>query len=215
MPTTRNIPFGLSFDDVLLIPDMTLVPSRKVVDVSTFVTRKIRLHLPILSANVPWCTESRMAAAMARVGGLGIIHRMNTPELQAAEVRAVKTTHVALAEHRDATVDDAGRLRVGAAVGVKGDYRRRASLAVENGADLLLVDVAHGHSYQVLKAIELLKKDFPELAIIAGNVATRAGFEALVRAGADAVKVGIGPGGICTTRIVTGCGIPQITAIQD
>jgi IMP dehydrogenase/GMP reductase len=209
----KAVPFGLSFDDVLLVPNLTALRSRKDAVVSTRLTPQISLQIPIVSANVPWCTESRMAAAMAMLGGIGIVHRMTTPALQAREIRIVKAIEFAPSDYPNATVDKDGRLMVGAAVGVKGDYLARARAVTESGADLLLVDIAHGHSQEALEAIAAIRRVYPKIALVAGNVATAKGTAALIRMGVDAVKVGIGPGGICTTRLVTGCGVPQVTAI--
>lgn len=210
----RDIRTGLSLDDVLLVPQRTSVVSRSAADTSTELVAGISLRVPILSANTPWCTGQHMAVAMAVSGGLGVVHRMQTAKDQAAEVAAVKATSVP--EGTDgATVDGEGRLRVGAAVGVTDDYLERAALLVESGVDVLVTDVAHGHADYVLESVEKLRARFPQTPLIAGNVATAAGTRDLIEAGAAAVKVGIGPGGICTTRIVAGSGVPQLTAVLD
>ncbi|MEU8681703.1 IMP dehydrogenase [Streptomyces sp. NPDC048611] len=210
----REIRTGLSLDDVLLVPQRTSVVSRSVTDTGTELVAGIPLRVPVLSANTPWCTGRRMAVAMAVSGGLGVVHRMQTAEDQAAEVAAVKASPVPEgAEH--ATVDGQGRLRAGAAVGVTDDYLERAALLVEAGVDVLVTDVAHGHADYVLDTVEKLRAQFPGTPLIAGNVATAAATRDLIGAGADAVKVGIGPGGICTTRIVAGSGVPQLTAVLD
>jgi len=206
----HDIPIGLSFDDVLLVPRRSSVASRSTVDVSSHLVPSLPLRLPFLSANAPWCTGPRLAAAMAAAGGLGVLHRMNTLEQQVADLAAVKATPVA---GPAASLDDAGRPRVAAAIGVVGDWRQRAEQLVDGGVDALVVDVAHGHADAVLTVVELLKKHFPETPVVAGNVATAAGTTDLVSAGADAVKVGIGPGGVCTTRVVAGSGVPQLTAV--
>jgi IMP dehydrogenase/GMP reductase len=210
-----RIGLGLSFDDVLLIPRRNRAPSRSEVDVGTMLTPRIRLAVPVVSANTPWCTEGPMATAMARLGGIGIIHRMIAAEKQAAEVAFTKESDADPAQFPHATVDPRGRLRVGAAVGVKGDFLHRAEQLVRSGADFISVDVAHGHADYVLDAIVALKRSLPDVDIIAGNVATAAGAADLIEAGAQAVKVGIGPGSVCSTRIVTGAGVPQLTAIMD
>nr|WSZ98464.1 IMP dehydrogenase [Streptomyces sp. NBC_00857] len=212
--TVREIRTGLSLEDVLLVPRRTSVVSRSATDISTELAAGIPLRVPVLSANTPWCTGQRMAVAMALFGGLGVVHRMQMAGAQAAEVAAVKASPVP-DDAADATVDGRGRLRVGAAVGVTDDYLERAAQLVGAGADVLVTDVAHGHADYVLEAVEKLKARFPETALIAGNVATAAGTRDLIDAGADAVKVGIGPGGICTTRIVAGSGVPQLTAVLD
>jgi len=315
----------LTFDDVLLIPRRSPVESRAEVDTRTQLARGIELSVPIVSANMDAVTESEMAIAMAREGGLGIIHRFLPTDQQVAEVRRVKRAEsivieqpytirpdqtlreavafleehgsagllvvqdgrlvgivtardllfeedldrpvrevmtprdrlvtappgismeeakrilhahrveklplvdgdgrlVGLVTSRDirarsqyphATKDERGRLRVGAAVGVRGDYLERAAALVEEGVDVLVVDVAHGHSEAVLRAVRTLRRRFPEVPIVAGNVATAEGTVDLIEAGADAVKVGVGPGSTCTTRVVTGAGVPQLSAILD
>lgn len=211
----QQIELGYAFDDVLLVPRRTRATSRANVDVRTNLTAGIELAVPIISANTPWCTEAKMAAAMAAVGGIGFIHRMTSPELQAEQVRKTKGALVDNAIPRRSTVDSLGRFAVGAAVGVKADYLRRADLLVEAGADILIVDVAHGHADYVLETVAKLKTSFPGVALVAGNVATAEGVSDLIEAGAQAVKVGIGPGSVCSTRIVTGAGVPQLTAILE
>ena len=211
----RRISFGYSFDDLLLVPRRTRATTRKSVDVTTQLTPRIKLALPIVSANTPWCTEAKMAAGMAALGGIGFIHRMTSADLQAEEVRKTKSTSVDKSALPLATVDGRGRFRVGAAVGVKADFLHRAERLVEAGADVLILDVAHGHADYVLDAVAKLKVAFPEVDLIAGNVATAEGTADLISAGAQAIKVGIGPGSVCTTRIVTGAGVPQLTAILD
>jgi len=317
---------GLTFDDVLLVPKRSAVASRAEVSTRTRLCRGIEMAIPIVSANMDSVTESEMAIAMARVGGIGIIHRFLPIERQAAEVRRVKRAesvvierpytfapHQTLREavafmtehgsagllvvdadgrllglvtardllfeedldqpitrvmtprerlvtappdvtieeakeilhrHRieklplvdeegrlrglittrdiqnrlrypNATKDAKGRLRVGAAVGIRGDFLERAAALVAEDVDVLVVDVAHGHSEGVLRALERLREEFPRVPLIAGNVATAEGARDLIAAGAAAVKVGVGPGSTCTTRIVTGAGVPQLTAILD
>ncbi|MGI5816686.1 MAG: IMP dehydrogenase [Armatimonadota bacterium] len=315
---------GLSFDDVLLMPAKAETDKYDV-SVATFITPSIALNTPIVSAAMDRVTEARLAIAVAREGGIGIIHRNMEPETQAIEVDRVKrsesgmiidpitlgprqTVREALeimAEYHisglpittpdgkllgiltnrdlrfetelDKRVEDAmtreglvttregttleeaksilhqhrieklpvvdeegylrglitikdiekvaqfpgackdahGRLRVGAAVGVGDDAISRAKLLVDRGVDVVVIDSAHGHSSAVIDTVRMLKADFPELQVVAGNVATARGTEELVEAGADGVKVGIGPGSICTTRIVAGAGVPQVTAIND
>lgn len=321
----EGVPLGLTFDDVLLVPRRSPVESRAEVDTRTRLARGIDLYVPIVSANMDAVTESEMAIAMAREGGLGIIHRFLPVDQQVAEVRRVKRAEsivieqpytirpdqtlreavafleehgsagllvvqdgrlvgivtardllfeedldrpvrevmtprerlvtappgismeeakrilhahrveklplvdgdgrlVGLVTSRDirarsqyphATKDERGRLRVGAAVGVRGDYLERAAALVEEGVDVLVVDVAHGHSEAVLRAVRTLRRHFPEVPIVAGNVATAEGTVDLIEAGADAVKVGVGPGSTCTTRVVTGAGVPQLSAILE
>jgi len=313
---------GLAFDDILLVPAYSEVLPRDV-DIATEIAPGLKLNIPIMSAAMDTVTEAELAIALAREGGIGVIHKNMSPERQAAEVDKVKrsesgmivdpitltpdktvgdalavmqkfsisgipitkgerlvgiltnrdlrfikdtsllidqvmtrenlvtvpegtdieTAKDILHEHRiekvlivddqfrlkgmitvkdimkkiqypAAAKDERGRLRVAAALGVGGDNVARAEALVAAGVDLLVVDSSHGHSQGVLKMVELLKKKSP-VPVMAGNVATTAGLEALVAAGADSVKVGIGPGSICTTRVVTGAGMPQVTAILN
>ncbi|MCL6451854.1 MAG: IMP dehydrogenase [Acetobacteraceae bacterium] len=316
-------PLALTFDDVLLVPAYSQVlPSE--VDVSTRVTRRLRLNVPILSAAMDTVTEARMAIAMAREGGLGVIHRNMPIEKQAGEVDKVKRSEhgvitdpfyltpghtirqamelmsryrisgvpivedgrlVGILTNRDirfeedfdqpiagvmtreglvtapigTTLEEAkrilarhkieklplvdenfrlrglitikdiekairypnsakdarGRLLVGAAVGVARDALDRAAALAEAGVDVVVVDSAHGHAQAVLDLVRRIKQRFPDLEVMGGNVATAEGTRALIEAGADSVKVGVGPGSICTTRVVAGIGVPQVTAIYD
>ncbi len=314
---------GLTFDDVLLIPaESDVLP--KDIDISTRLTKYIKLNTPIMTAAMDTVTESRMAIAIAREGGIGVIHKNMPIELQAEEVDKVKrsengvisnpfflspehkvsdandlmrryrisgvpickegklvgiltnrdlrfmtefdvpigtvmtdknlvTSHIGttLAEAQDilrkhkieklplvdeegylrglitikdiekavqypnSARDESGRLLCAAAIGATSDVLDRAAALVEAGADALVLDSAHGHSQNILRAVAKVKAAYPSLSLIAGNVATAEGTKALIDAGADAVKVGIGPGSICTTRVVAGIGVPQITAIFD
>ena len=312
---------GLTFDDVLLVPARTEILPRDV-STTTLLARTISLNIPLVSAGMDTVTESRLAIAIAREGGIGIIHKNMPPERQALEVDRVKRSEhgvitdpiflspehpiaealqlmeryrisgipitvrgklVGIITNRDlrfetnfsrpisevmtkenlitapvgttrdqakailqrykieklplvddnfnlkglitikdiekarqypnSAKDPQGRLRVGAAVGVH-DYERFAALR-EAGADVIVVDTAHGHSRNVLETVARLKRDYTDLPIVAGNVATAEGAQDLINAGADAIKVGIGPGSICTTRVVAGIGVPQISAIAD
>lgn len=206
---------ALSFDDVLLVPQRTTARSRSHVDVSTRLVPTIPLRIPILSANTPWCTEAAMAEAMARLGGLGFVHRWQAVDRQVEQVHHVKTRVLDTRDLETAAVDPSGRLLVGAAIGVKGDYQQRADALLQAGADVLVLDIAHGHAEYAMKVVEDTKKRHPETPLVAGNVVTVAGTLDLIDAGADAIKVGIGPGGICTTRLVTGSGYPQLSAVTD
>ena len=189
---------GLTYDDVLLLPDASeVVPSE--VETKTQLTRNISLDVPLVSSAMDTVTESQMAIAMAKAGGIGIIHRNLSIEEQVTHTKLVK---------------GAGLL-VGAAVGVGDDGFARAQALIDAGIDVVVVDTAHGHHRAVLDAIERIKKKYSEQEVIGGNVATRAGAQALINAGADAVKVGVGPGSICTTRVVAGVGVPQVTAIME
>jgi IMP dehydrogenase len=315
---------ALTFDDVLLAPRHSTVHPRDVSTDSRF-SRGIPLAIPLVSAAMDTVTESEMAIAMARAGGLGIIHKNMAVDRQAGEIDRVKRSesgmirnpitlgpdrplreaavlmrrfrisgvpivdgngrligiitnrdlqferdldqpiHQAMTrenlvtapvgttleeaertlaqhrieklpvvdadgvlrglitvkdifkrrEHPNANKDQHGRLRVGAAVGAGGDDLERARILVDAGVDVLVVDSAHGHSEGVLQTLDRLRERFPDVQLVGGNVATEAGARELVRRGVDAVKVGIGPGSICTTRVVTGVGVPQITAIVD
>jgi len=314
---------GLTFDDVLLVPAASDVLPR-MTDVSTQLTRRIALRIPLVSAAMDTVTEARTAIAMAQEGGIGFVHKNLPVATQASQVAQVKKfesgmvadpltvdpeqsisealdimrrSHISglpvtrdgrlvgiltnrdlrferrldrpiaevmtkdnlvtarpgvtleeakniLHEHRiekllvvdekqrliglitvkdiekttqypNACRDDRGRLRVGAAVGVGADWEERAAALVDAGADVICVDTAHGHSGNVLRTVTQLKKLYPQMDVVAGNVGTGDGADALIRAGADAVKVGMGVGSICTTRIISGVGMPQVTALLD
>ncbi len=204
---------GLTFQDVLLVPRRSAARTRKMVDFSSRLSRNIPLRVPIVSSNVDFCTYAEMAIAMALFGGIGILHRVNTVAEQIAAVYATKNHSFNKDQHPNATLDRRGRLRVGAAIGIIGDYKERAKALVEAETDVLVVDVAHGHSEGVIETVAELKAHYPHVDVIAGNVATAQGTLDLIAAGADAVKVGIGPGGVCTTRLVAGAGVPQVSAI--
>ena len=326
MPLKLRPETALTFDDVLLSPRRSSIRSRHAVHTRTCFSRNIALAAPIVSANMDTVTEFGMARAIARLGGIGVIHRFMTVERQASEVRRVKRTegfmverpynlpasasvqdardrmdelHIGglvvvgesdevlglvtardlmfernaarpvtdvmtprdrlvtvrsgtsmeqardiLHEHRieklpvldpdgrlrglitaadiakqehwpDATKDSRGRLRVAAAVGVRSSDMARAAACVDAGADALVVDIAHGHSDPALDMVRALKARFPQVDVVGGNVASAEGVRDMVAAGADAVKVGVGAGSICITRIVTGFGVPQLSAIAD
>lgn len=314
---------GITFDDVLLVPSYSqVIPNQ--VDLSTYLTKKIKLNIPMMSAGMDTVTEHRMAIAMARQGGIGIIHKNMSIEAQAEEVDKVKRSEngvitdpfsltaehtladadalmgkfrisgvpitegkklVGIITNRDlkfekdfskkikecmtseglitakegisleeakailaksrkeklpivddnfnlkglitikdiektikyplAAKDAQGRLLCGAAVGITANCLERVAALVEAKVDVVVLDSAHGHSQNVLNCVKMIKEAYPDLQVIAGNVATAEGARALIEAGADAVKVGIGPGSICTTRVVAGIGVPQITAIMD
>ena len=188
---------GLTYDDVLLLPGPSeVVPSE--VETSTWLTRKIKLSIPLVSSAMDTVTESQMAIALAKAGGIGIIHRNLSIEDQVTHVKLAKNVGL-----------------VGAAVGVGEDGFKRAQAIIDAGVDVVVVDTAHGHHRAVLEAIERVKKFSPDTQVIGGNIATRSGAQALINAGADGVKVGVGPGSICTTRVVAGVGVPQITAIME
>lgn len=313
---------GITFDDVLLVPGYSqVIPNQ--VDLSTYLTKTIRLNIPMMSAGMDTVTEHRMAIAMARQGGIGIIHKNMSIEAQAEEVDKVKRSEngvitdpfsltqehtlrdadelmakfrisgvpitegkklVGIITNRDlkfetdygkkikecmtskdlitaregitleqakeilakarkeklpivdddfnlkglitikdiektikyplAAKDSQGRLLCGAAVGITANVLERTKALVDAKVDVIVLDSAHGHSENVLRCVRMIKENYPDLQVIAGNVATGEGTKALIEAGADAVKVGIGPGSICTTRVVAGIGVPQITAIM-
>ncbi len=202
---------GFTFDDVLLIPaESHVLPND--VDLKVELTSSLKLNLPFISAGMDTVTEHEMAIAMAQAGGLGVIHKNMTIADQANEVKLVKNTEVT---SEKAAIDNEHRLLVAAAVGVTTDTFERASALIDAGANAIVIDTAHGHSAGVLRKISEIRAKFPNINLIAGNVATAAGTRALYDAGVDVVKVGIGPGSICTTRVVAGVGVPQITAIYD
>ncbi|MGM9537167.1 MAG: IMP dehydrogenase [Candidatus Onthomonas sp.] len=323
--STKFLKEGLTFDDVLLIPaESNILPAD--IDLHTQLTKKIRLNIPIMSAAMDTVTECRMAIALAREGGIGIIHKNMSIGAQAEQVDTVKRSEngvisnpfwlapghtlaeadalmakyrisgvpiceqstgrlIGIITNRDmkfetdmdklidqvmtrdnlitakegtslqeakeilrqhkveklpivddqfrlkglitikdiekavaypnAARDEKGRLLVGAAIGATSDVLDRVAALVEAGVDVLCLDSAHGHSQNIIRTVERIKAVYPEVQLVAGNVATAAGTEALIKAGADCVKVGIGPGSICTTRVVAGIGVPQITAVYD
>jgi IMP dehydrogenase len=319
----ESIPYAYTFDDLLLLPGASAVLPAEV-DLSTRLTRRLRLNIPIVSAAMDTVTESETAISLARQGGIGILHRNLVIEAQALEVEKVKKSEsgmiidpvtigprepiskvlalmeryrisgipvvegrrlVGIVTNRDlrfetnadllvnqvmtkdelvtapvgitleeskallhqfriekllvvdddynlkglitikdiekikkyplACKDEFGRLRVGAAVGVGPDREERVDTLVKAGADVIVIDTAHGHSSRVLKAVEAIKRAFPDVDLIAGNVGTEEGARDLIKAGVDAVKVGVGPGSICTTRVIAGVGVPQVTAIIE
>jgi IMP dehydrogenase len=205
---------GLTFDDVLLIPQYSEILPGDASMASRF-SRHIPLKMPLVSAAMDTVTEGAMALAIALEGGIGVVHRNQAPERQAEQVAAVKAA--AIPEGAPlASVDGKGRLRVAAAVGVGPDSVARAEGLVKAGVDALVVDTAHGHTRNVIEALRRYRSSYGEaIDLVAGNVATAEGAAALIEAGADGVKVGIGPGSICTTRIVAGVGVPQLTAIMQ
>lgn len=204
---------GLTFDDVLLIPaESHVLPNE--VDLSVKLADNIKLNLPFISAGMDTVTESSMAIAMALQGGMGVIHKNMSIVAQAGEVATVKGVMLS-GNFTRAAVDEENKLLVAAAVGVTSDTFQRAQALLEAGANAIVIDTAHGHSAGVLRKIKEISEHFPKATLIAGNVATAEGTKALFDSGVDIVKVGIGPGSICTTRIIAGVGVPQITAIYD
>jgi len=233
---------ALTFDDVLLVPAYSAVHPRDV-DVRTRFSRRIALSLPIVSSAMDTVTESGLAIALAREGGLGVIHKNLAIAEQCAQVDRVKRsesgTIAGLAtlppsatpggpraipqedriekpnRHPRACRDARGRLRVAAAVGAGGDVLERAAELVRAGVDALVVDSAHAHSSGVMKIAGAVRERFPDVDLVIGNVGTFEGARAAADLGADAVKVGMGPGAICTTRVVSGAGMAQITAVLE
>lgn len=200
MLNTNDIPLALSYDDVLLVPKYSDLESRNEVSLETKISKRITLQLPLVSANMSDVTGVEMAVELAKLGGLGVIPRFLPIDMQADEVKKVKIQKVL----------------VGAAVGARNGIIERAEALVKAGADILFIDVAHGHMQKNLDATSKLKQMFGKTVdIVSGNSATFEAADALFNAGADCVKVGVGPGSICTTRIETGSGVPQITAIIE
>jgi len=188
---------ALTFDDVLLQPGYAGF-SRSDINTQTYITKKIKIAIPIVSAPMDTVTESELAIALANVGGIGFIHRNLSIADQAREVKKVK----------------AKKLLVGAAVGSGDGYEKRVETLMTAGIDVLLVDSAHGYSKQVIDVVKAVRKKH-QIQIVAGNVATADGAKALIDAGVDGLRVGMGPGAICSTRVVSGMGVPQITALCD
>jgi IMP dehydrogenase len=194
---------GLTFDDVLLMPCHSEINSRRIPDLTTKITKNFYLKSPIVSSNMDTVTGIKMAKAMADIGGLGIIHRFMTLEQQIVEVKELR-------EYIDSNKLE---LPISVSVGVKQEGMDRADQLVDAGANILTVDIAHGDSVMMFEVVEYIKKKYPHIDVIAGNTATPWGVKGLIECGADAIKVGIGPGSMCTTRVITGCGVPQLTAI--
>ncbi|AVL00765.1 IMP dehydrogenase [Pediococcus inopinatus] len=212
---TKFVKKGLTFDDVLLIPaESHVLPNET--DLSVQLADNIKLNIPIISAGMDTVTESAMAISMSRQGGMGVIHKNMSIEDQATQVLEAKAAGKAdPKKNPHASSDEDGRPLVAAAVGVTSDTFGRAEALLDAGVDAIVIDTAHGHSAGVLRKISEIRAHFPKATLIAGNVATGEGTKALFDAGVDVVKVGIGPGSICTTRVVAGVGVPQITAIYD
>ncbi|WP_413587518.1 guanosine monophosphate reductase [Bdellovibrio sp. HCB274] len=194
----KNRGKGLTFDDVLIIPARSDIRSRRDPNLTTKVTRNFTMETPIISANMDMVTEYDMALAMHNLGGMGILHRFISTEEQSAQARRLK---------------EAGVKLISASVGVGEEFKTRSKALVEAGVNIITIDIAHGHSVQMMETMKWLKDQYPHVDLIAGNMATPDAARDLIEAGADAIKVGIGPGSMCTTRIITGCGVPQLTAI--
>ncbi len=199
MDTPKNTyPLGLTFDDVLLLPSYADF-SRQNIELSTNLTKKIKLRLPFVSAPMDTVTESKLAIALAKLGGLGIIHRNLSIEDQVGEVIKVKKE----------------KLLVGAAIGASKGFEKRVAALIKAKTDVVVVDSAHGFSKPVIETTKYIKNKFPNTEVVSGSVATYEGAKALIGAGADALRVGMGPGAICTTRVISGMGVPQVTALLE
>lgn len=194
----RMIGKGYSFDDVLIAPKYNKIISRREVSFRTRITKHHTIDNPIVGANMDTICESNMAIVLGRLGGIGVIHRFLTIQDQSNEVKIVKDNNLLAA----------------AAVGVK-DFKERVDMLYRAGVDIIVLDIAHGHSKRLGKALDFIKEKYPRIDVIAGNIATKDAAEYFISKGADGIKVGIGPGSVCTTRIMTGAGVPQITAIMD
>ncbi len=194
----RVIGKGYSYDDVLIVPKYNKIKSRREVDFKTQVTRNYWINMPLIAANMDTVCESEMAIAIGRLGGLGVIHRFLDIDKQVEEIKKVKECNLISA----------------AAIGVK-DYEERVGKLIEAGVNILVLDIAHGHSKRAGNTLDYIKKNYPQVDVMVGNIASKDAAQYFVSKGADALKVGIGPGSMCTTRIMTGCGVPQITAIMD
>jgi IMP dehydrogenase len=201
---------ALTFDDILLLPNYTEI-KRSDVSLTSKIHPDITLKLPIISSPMDTVTESAMAIALSQIGGLGVIHRNLSIENESRMVNEVKNTQVI--DSNLASLDKNGKLIIAASVGVGQDLDERVQTLVNTGVDCIVVDSSHGYSAFVIEAVKKIKSKFPKLPIMAGNVATFDGAKALIEAGADIIRVGMGPGSICTTRIVTGMGVPQISAV--
>ena len=193
-----HFPVGLTFDDVLLLPGYSDF-SRSDISLSTRLTKNITLDSPFVSSPMDTVTEADLAIALARLGGIGIIHRNLSIDDQASHVAKVK---------------DAGH-KVGAAVGASSGYEPRVEALVKAGVDVVVIDSAHGYAKNVIETLSSIKRQYPDVQVIAGSIATYDGAKALIEKGADGLRVGMGPGAICTTRIISGMGVPQITALQE
>ncbi|TSC80642.1 MAG: IMP dehydrogenase [Candidatus Peregrinibacteria bacterium Gr01-1014_25] len=203
---------GLTFDDVLLLPGHSSV-RRSQVDLTTQLHPSIVLKLPILSSPMDTVTEESMLVAMAQAGGLGIVHRNIAVAQQAAIVERAKKAKIL--DKTVASRDARGRLLVGAAIGAGADMEERVRALLDAETDVIVVDSGHGDSVYITDAVRAIKKLRRSQVVMAGNVATSEGARSLIAAGADILRVGVGPGSICTTRIVTGVGAPQLFAVME
>ncbi|HEX9804212.1 MAG TPA: IMP dehydrogenase [Candidatus Dojkabacteria bacterium] len=210
--SSKIIQEGITFDDVLLLPKYSTF-RRSEVDLTNRLHEKLFLKLPVISSPMDTVTETDMASAMAQNGGLGIIHRNLKIEDQIEMLKNAKSQKISNPDL--ASVDAEGRLVIGAAVGAGDDLEMRIEKLAENGVDVFVVDSGHGHSEYIIKAAKFVKTKFPKIPLMAGNVATYDGAKALMEVGVDILRVGVGPGSICTTRIISGMGVPQLTAVEN
>ena len=190
VPQKQTFPLGLTFNDILLLPHYTDF-SRSDIQLSTQATKNITLQIPLISSPMDTVTESQLAIELAKIGGLGIIHRNLPISKQANEVARVKKQ----------------KLLVGAAIGASSGFEERAGALIQAGADCILIDSAHGYSKGVIDTLVYLKNKYKKIDVIAGSIATYDGAKTLIAKGADALRVGMGPGAICTTRIISGMGV--------
>ena len=205
---------ALTFDDVLLVPQYSEI-TPDMADVSTKLTNTFKMNVPFLSAAMDTVSEHKLVTALALAGGLGVIHKNMSIADQAKEVEMVKNYEFDNEKHKRVLIDKKGRLCVGAAIGVTADMMDRVHALMDAGVDVFVLDSAHGDSKNIINAIKNLRLEYPSMELIAGNVATYEGALDLMKAGASAVKVGMGPGSICTTRIIAGIGVPQLQAVMD
>lgn len=197
-PTKLSSHYGLTFDDVLLLPAYSDF-SRKDINLSTQLTKRIKISMPLVSAPMDTVTESKLAIALAELGGIGIIHRNLTIGNQIKEVMEIKEK----------------KLLAGAAIGSSKGFEERVEALIKANIDVIVIDSAHGFSKGVIETTKYIKDKFPKTEVIAGSIATYDGAKALIDAGVDGLRVGMGPGSICTTRIISGMGVPQVTAILE
>lgn len=205
---------ALTFDDVLLVPQYSEI-TPDMADVSTKLTNTFKMNVPFLSAAMDTVSEHKLVTALALAGGLGVIHKNMSIADQAKEVEMVKNYEFDNEKNKRVLIDKKGRLCVGAAIGVTADMMDRVHALMDTGVDVFVLDSAHGDSKNIINAIRNLRLEYPSMELIAGNVATYEGALDLMKAGASAVKVGMGPGSICTTRIIAGIGVPQLQAVMD
>jgi len=194
----RIIGKGYSYNDVLIIPKYNKVRSRSEVIFKTKVTKNYEIGIPFIAANMDTICESKMAIAIGKLGGLGIIHQFMTIEEQANQIREIRQCGLIAA----------------AAIGIK-DVEKRVEALVNAGVNILTMDLAHGHSKYAGKTLDYIKENYPHIDVMVGNIATKDAAEYFLSKKADAIKVGVGPGSMCTTRIMAGAGVPQLTAIMD